>query len=297
MLSGRRRAAGALTAAAAAASLAGCGAHHHAAARPAPAPAPPPTQAATSLDPVTVAPTTVPATTTAPPTTADRPTTTAPAPTTVPAPAFNPVVAAAMRTFGAAPGLEAPAAVPPVPAALSAQATDLGGTDTVDLVATPAPLPVNDPALQAGGGTDVGTFSSTPTTASAATAEVTGAEGSALDPCAGAQSSVAIAGAPGAITCLTAMGQAVDWTDGTWKVQVVSGAPGAAPATLAGQLAAWAAAHGLPAAGAGLLTATTGGATTLRWAGARGVYQTRSTLTPTTACDLAAAMRPWPAGS
>lgn len=198
-----------------------------------------------------------------------------------------------MRTFKAEPGLEAPISIPSAPAAVSAQTTDLGGSDSVTLVATPTALPVNDPSLSYQPSTDLGTFTSTVTaTEEAATRFLASAEASTLATCSGPSKPTTVGGFT-ARSCPTAQGEAITWSDGAWKVQVLAFGGSAAPTSQAAEVESWIGAHPLPAASAGLLSAVTPRASSLVWEQGSAVYQTRSAQSLTAAASLAASMRPW----
>jgi hypothetical protein len=285
MLSNRSLVGSAATVALAAIALAGC----HGAVAP----------ATRSSPAVTAAPTTVPqAVGTLPPTTDPvEPPSTTTTPTTsrvVAQPAtFPPVVNAAMETFKAEPGLEAPVTLPPTADAVSAQTTDLGGSDSVTLVATPKPLPVNDPSLAYSPSTDLGTFTSSPTADLAAAARFIATDASnSLAGCTGTAAPIQIAGASGT-SCQTFQGMAITWTAGDWKVQVLSTTGTSAPTQAAAEVQQWIATRGLPAASAGVFSAATPGSSSLAWSQSSDVYQTRSPQSLTAAAALASSMRPW----
>jgi hypothetical protein len=222
-----------------------------------------------------------------------RTTTTLAAPPSPPRATFPGVVDAAMKTFKAEPGLEAPVIIPSAPAAVSAQTTDLGGSDSVTLIATPHPLPVNDPSLSYHPSTNLGTFTSTVTATDEAAARfLATAEASTLATCSGSSSLADVDGVP-AESCPTAEGEAITWSIGAWKMQVLALGGSAPPASQAAEVESWIVAHPLPAASAGLLSAVTPGASSLVWEQGPAVYQTRSQQSLTAAASLAASMRPW----
>jgi hypothetical protein len=308
------------------AALAGCGSPaQHAAVRAATVPVARAAPAEVTPSPVITAPIPAPATTSAP-TPAATPMVSTPTQATAPAPRvshpaataapvgthFAPVVDSAMGTFTSAVGLEAPATLPTAPAAISAQATQLGGTDSVTLVATSSPLPVNDPSLPSTPGTDLGTFTTTATSSpAAASGNVASQATDALAVCSSTPSTpVTVDGATSATTCPSAMGTLVQWTDGTWQVQVLdttaaaspqAGSAGAGTAdpgvtAVGDQVAGWIATHRLPTATAGFVDVIVGAGTpssALTWAEGADVYQTRSGQGATAAAGLAASMVPW----
>ena len=207
--------------------------------------------------------------------------------------AFPAVVNAAMQTFAPEPGLEAPASLPPTENAVSAQTTDLGGSDSVTLIATPIALPVNDPSLSYSPSTNLGTFTSSPTAdVAAANRFMTTDATNTLASCAGAAIPTRVLGLS-ATECSTLQGSAVNWTVGNWRIQVLSAGTTAAPTAEATEVQQWIAANDLPVASAGIFSAVAPASSALAWTNGKGVYQTRSTQSVAAAAQLATAMRPW----
>lgn len=194
--------------------------------------------------------------------------------------------------------------LPPAPAAVSAQASGLGGTDSVTLVATPQALPVNDPALTSGGAgiADLGTFSTTATaSAGYAASSLASAASHTLAACAGPVTAVSV-GVPGATACPAMVGGVIDWSDGAWSVQVQDLGSPASPVAAASALAAALASSQLPAADRGIIsvvvpaTASDGTATTasLQWQRGADVYTVRTSRGAAASLALASSMRPYP---
>jgi len=202
-------------------------------------------------------------------------------------------------------GLEAPDRLPAAPAAVSAEATGLGGTYAVTLIATATQEPVNAPQLGAAAGnpaTDLGTYSTTPT-ATAATAAAFLATASTQDiaGCTGPGTPAPI-GAAGASSCQTDQGPAITWDVGSWRAQVQSVEGTRAPVQQATALASWLAHNSLPPSASGVIavavpgsaqdgTATT---STVLWDYGSDVYQVTTRDSVLDALGIASTMRPWP---
>jgi hypothetical protein len=284
-----RRAVPAAVALALVAALTSCSSHPRAAAPTTTA------VAATTTVATTTTSTTVPATTTTlAATTTVAPTTvstTTPAPTTT-VPRFPSVINSAMQSFRPAPaGLVAPDQLPTTTGAVSAEATGLGGTYTVTLVATPSALPVNDPAISGGPGSDLGSFSTTPAS-SAANAQglVTSDAQQDLAACTSTPSMVPLGAGFVGKSCATIQGSAIDFTHGPWQIQV-QGSTSDAQA-----IATWVHQYGLPTASTGLILAVTGSSASeaIEWANGPDAYQVRSANGDVAGLALADSLRPWP---
>lgn len=288
-----------------AATLAGCGGAHQAAKVTTSTPAPVATTTVPSTVPVTVPASTA---TSAPPTTTTTitvPTTTTTAPTTTTTVPFPAVIEEAMETMQPRPaGLEAPDMLPSAPAAVSAEASGLGGTYSVTLIATPTVEPVNSPQLgasAANSASDLGTFSTIPSSSPATAAGyLRSSAAQDISACSGADKPLVL-GSTAAVTCPTAQGPAVNWAVGHWKVQVQN-IGGREPALAsANTLASWLRGDHLPAAADGLIsvavpgTPEAGTAThaVILWAQGADVYQTSAPGT-LEALYLATWMKPWP---
>ncbi len=292
-----------------------CGTTVHKATPPAPTTSSAP--AATSTIAVTTTSagptTTTPATSTSPAkstTTTTAGTTTAGTTTsTVPHPPFAPVVDQAMQTIRPRPpGLEAPDALPGAPAYVSAEATGLGGTYSVTLVATDKPVPVNSPqlaAVAAKQSSDLGSFSTIPASSPAVAAEhVQSSQSNGLAPCTGASTVATVPGARGASSCPTPQGVALNWHSAQWLVQVGGVGGAKAPLTTAAAVAGWLASHSLPAATGGVVSvsvpessqAGSTSSTEVMWYLGSDVYEVTALRDELAALDMAASMRPWPAG-
>lgn len=230
----------------------------------------------------------------------------APAATT-PANPFPAVIVAAVDAFvPRPPGLQAPITLPPAPAAVSAQSSGLGGTDAVTLIATPRPLPLNDPSLRAGapGTEDLGTFSTTATSSPAAASTYLTSNTSASVPSCATPATPAPIGVAGATACTTLMGGLITWHTGSWTVAVQELGSATSPTTAARSVASEATPPGLPGADRGILSvvvpanATYGNATTtsLSWQRGADVYQVRTSRGWSPTLSLADSMRPYPAG-
>jgi hypothetical protein len=264
----------------------------------------------------TAPPKAAPSTTTGAP---SRPTT---APTTSPPPSnatatteatapptrFPAVVNEVMETVAPRPpGLEAPATLPATAGAISAETSGLGGTYSVTLIATAKPVPVNSPELAAAAAnpaSDLGTFSTTPTSSlAAAAAYLRTSSGQYISACAGAAASIRL---PGTLArgCATAEGEALTWRDGPWQVQVSLVGGSRPPYGPAEALAAWLGRHQLPVASAGVVSVSVPGApeagTTTSslaiWQAGKDVYQASAPGGVLRALELAASMLPWPSG-
>lgn len=206
------------------------------------------------------------------------------------------------------PGLEAPDALPAAPGYVSAEATGLGGTYSVTLVATDKPVPVNSPqlaAVAARQSSDLGSFSTIPASSPAVAAEhVQGSQSSGLAPCAGPSSAATVPGATGATSCPTPQGVALNWHSAQWRVQVDGVGGAKAPVTTAATVAGWLVSHSLPAATGGVVSVSVpesseAGSTTsteLMWYRGSDVYQVTALRDELAALDMAASMRPWPTG-
>jgi len=202
-------------------------------------------------------------------------------------------------------GLEAPDTLPHAAAAISAEASGLGGTYSVTLIATSLPEPVNSPEIAAAAAnpaSDLGTFSTIVTTSTATAARyLRESSDEDLSVCAGTAAAMRIA-AEVASTCPTALGPAVNWQAGAWRAQV-DHLGGAGPALRATKLVmAWLATHALPASTAGGLVAISvpgtraaGAAVTavVVWAHGSDIYQVRAAGSALSALSLAVAMAPW----
>lgn len=207
--------------------------------------------------------------------------------------AFPPVVNAAMETFKAEPGLEAPATLPPTDGAVSAQTTNLGGSDSVTLITTSTALPVNDPSLDYSPSTDLGTFTSTPTADLAAAARFMSTDATnSLAACTSTATPIQVDGVSGT-GCPTFQGMAVSWKEGNWKLQVVAATGTSMPTEAANEVQQWISSHSLPATSAGVFSAVTPGSSSLAWSQGDDVFQTRSAQTLTAAATMASSMRPW----
>ena len=245
-----------------------------------------------------------PSTTTSAPTTS---TTGAPTTTTTATPTFPAVIVQAMAQFEPLPaGAQAPIRLPAVSGYLTAETGGLGGQDNVTLVTTRSPTPVDSPALSpAGAGSELASFSTTPTTsASTAAGALSQARSQELASCQGTPASASLPGGGAATTCATLEGAAVDWTVGNWAVQVLTLSGSAPSMAEAGHVASQLAADGLPPSDAGGIVsvvvpanASAGSSSTaaLEWTVGADVYQVRSGDDPDGALAVAAAMRPYPA--
>ncbi|MGH9105996.1 MAG: hypothetical protein ACRDZX_09195 [Acidimicrobiales bacterium] len=204
-------------------------------------------------------------------------------------------------------GAEAPDVLPAAPAAVSAEATGLGGTYSVTLIATATQEPVNSPQLGSAArnpASELGTFSTTPTASSAAASSYLDASaGQDISSCSGAATPVHLGATP-ADSCLTDQGAALTWAVGPWRVQVQTVGGSKAPAAAGTALASWLAGHRLPPASKGVVavsvpgSAEAGNSTTseVLWDEGHDVYETGGPGNGLEALDLAASMRPWPGG-
>lgn len=213
-----------------------------------------------------------------------------------------------MRTFVPRPaGLEAPEALPRSATAVSAEATGLGGTDSVQLIATPTAEPVNSPGLAkaaANPASDLGSFSTTAAgSASVAASHVAAQADDLVASCNGKSSELAV-GPVQAVSCPSAQGQLVNFNYGNWLVQVQDFGGDQPPQDAATTVASWLRANGLPPAGKGLVLlsvpagAQEGSTTTcqLLWSQGEDDYQVNGRGSIVAALRLAADLRPWPGG-
>jgi hypothetical protein len=205
-------------------------------------------------------------------------------------------------------GLEAPEVLPSAPAAVSAEASGLGGTYSVTLIATPTEEPVNSPQLASAAGnpaSDLGTFSTIASTSTAdASRFLRSSRAQDIATCAGPSTPVRLGGTVAATACPSAQGPVLNWDVGAWKVQVqrVGGSKDAnAQATI---LARWLATHALPAAAdGGLVSVSVPGtpeagssvSSIVLWDHGANVYQTSAPGNELAALDLAISLKPWPA--
>lgn len=224
-------------------------------------------------------------------------------------PTFAAVVNQAMETMQPRPaGLEAPDVLPPAPAAISAEATGLGGTYSVTLIATARPEPVNSPKVASAAAdqaSDLGSFSSIPTSSPAVAAQhVQVSLSTDLAPCSGPASSVAVNQAGSVTSCTTPQGLALNWHAGPWTVQVQAVGGTKPPTAAADAVATWLSSHHLPAATGGVISVSVpesaeAGSTTsaqVLWDQSNDVYEVTALHDEVQALDMAASMRPWPAG-
>jgi hypothetical protein len=236
-----------------------------------------------------------------------------PRPTTASRPAENPnapsfpaIINLAMETLAPPPaGLEAPEVLPLAPAAVSAETSGPGGTYSTTLIATPSQEPVNSPDLAAaarGLASDLGTFSTTAASSSAAASSYVGANTVPnVAPCSGSSSPVRL-GATVATSCQTAQGPAVSWHAGRW-LALVESVDGATPiGATANSVASWLASHALPPTGKGLISVSVtaasqpghGASCIVLWSYSSAVYQVNAPDNERAALQIGASMRPWP---
>ncbi|MGH9029470.1 MAG: hypothetical protein ACRDV4_07630 [Acidimicrobiales bacterium] len=244
-------------------------------------------------------------TTSAAPPTTSPPSSSASTTTTAPPPPFPAVVVQAMAQFVPLPaGAEAPLRLPPVSGYLTAQTGGLGGEDNVTLIATPSPVPVNSPDLTSSGGTELASFSTTPTASTSnASSSLSQAKGQSIDACGGPSVPETLSGGTAATSCPTLDGEALDWTFEGWSVQVIT-LSGTSPSTAeADQVQSALSSSGVPtSSGNGFVTvevpanSSVGSSDTaaVEWVVGADLYQVRSSDNPVGAIQTAAAMRPYP---
>lgn len=201
-------------------------------------------------------------------------------------------------------GAEAPVRLPPFPGYVTAQTGGLGGEANTTLIATPKPVPVNNPDLSSSGGSELASFSTTPTASvSNAQSSLARQKSQSIAACGGASQTVSLSNGVQATTCPTLDGAAVNWLSGGWQFQVLTLSGTSPSVSEASQVAATIAATGLPEnAGGGIVTVEvpanpsvgTSDTAALAWTLGADYYQVRSTDNPTDAIDVAAAMRPYP---
>jgi hypothetical protein len=212
------------------------------------------------------------------------------------------VVVAAMRQFVPLPaGAEAPDVLPVPERSVTAQASGLGGVDTVTLSTTPT----------SGGGStgaivELASFTTTATASPADAASALATERSrSVDGCAGPVRAAVVPGTSGATTCPTVDGDALTWHMAGWTVQVVDLAGSHSPTALAAAVAAVLRHDGLPSTTTpGFVSVVTpsnpsvGTATTadLAWRVGASLHEVRSQDDPDAAIAVAAAMVPYPSG-
>jgi hypothetical protein len=212
-----------------------------------------------------------------------------------------------MEQFSPLPaGAEAPIRVPQYAGYLTAQTGGLGGQDNVTLIATPSPVPVNSSGLTSSGGTELASFSTTPTASSSnATSSLSQANSQNIDSCGGASQSQELSGGTQAMSCATVDGDALNWTFEGWQVQVLTLSGTTPPTDEANRVASALSSSGVPASdGAGFITVQvpanssvgTSDTAAVEWVVGSDVYQVRSSDNPIAAIQTAAAMRPYPAG-
>ncbi len=236
-------------------------------------------------------------------TTSSAPTTTTT--TTAPRPVFPSIVVEAMAQFVPRPaGAEAPIRLPPFTGYVTAQTGGLGGEANTTLIATPKPVAVNSPELSPSGGSELASFSTTPTASvSNAQSSLARQKSQSIAACGGPSQTVSLSDGAQATTCPTLDGATVNWHSAGWQIQVLT-LNGTNPSTAeASQIAQTIAASGLPSsAGGGIVTVEvpanpsvgTLDTAALAWALGADFYQVRSTDNPTDAIDVAAAMRQYP---
>jgi len=252
-------------------------------------------------------------TTTSPPTSSSIAPTTTSSVTTTTAPAgFPSVIVQAMAEFSPLPaGARAPIRLPATTGDITAETAGLGGEANVTLIATTSPVTVDSPALASGAGTELASFSTTPTASeSNATTEVSGDRSRSQASCQGTANATALSDGTAAGTCSTAQGEALDWMAGSWSVQVLALDGASPPMAEADHIesligAAGPATTALPSSGGGgaiLSVVVPGGASAgsadtaaLEWSVDADVYLVRSSDDPDAALAVAAAMRPYPA--
>ena len=213
-----------------------------------------------------------------------------------------------MKTFDPLPpGAEAPATIPPAPAAVSAEATGLGGTDSVTLIATAVPEPVNSPEVAkaaAGTSSELGQFSTTATSsAAAAVSHVTTQANLLISTCSGHATAVALPGRR-ATSCPSGQGPVVTFRAGAWEVQVQDFEGSTTPKAAATAIASWLATHQFPPASKGLASVTLPGdaaagpqaTTELAWSAGADDYQVSGRGNYLAVLELSTDMRPWPGG-
>lgn len=205
-------------------------------------------------------------------------------------------------------GAEAPIRLPVTPGPVSAQASGLGGSDTVSLfvgVGSSGPGIVGG-EQSSGGSQELASFTTTATTSDAAAGSaMTSARQRAIDGCTGSSQPITLSDGTTATTCPTVDGAAINWRFDGWSVQVVTlggGSPSSlAASTVDGDLRS----DGLPAGdGPGFVSvvvpanASVGDAQTaeVAWRAGADDYDVRSQDDPAAALAIAAAMRPYPAG-
>lgn len=219
---------------------------------------------------------------------------------------FPIVVNQAMETFDPVPtGAEAPDVLPPAAAAVSAEATGLGGTDSVTLIATAVPEPVNSPEVAkaaVGGSAELGQFATIAATSAAAALGYVASQASLLiATCSGRPSVLTLSGRK-ATSCPSGQGPLVTFQDGQWEVQVQDLDGNTSPTATAAAIASWLAGHQFPAAGKGLASVTLPGdasagpqvITELVWAAGHDDYQVSGRGDYLGVLQLATNMRPWP---
>jgi hypothetical protein len=291
--------------------LSACGGGHPSA-RPARARTAPTSTASAKTAPPTEAPTTQAPTTS---TTAARAPVTPPRPsapsttatTSTPA-SFPPVVNDAMEALEPRPpGLEAPATLPAVAGAISAETSGLGGTYSVTLIATEKPEPVNSPQLAAAAAnpaSDLGTFSTTRAASlAAATTYLRASSSQYISACAAPADHVQLGGTT-ARGCPTAQGDALTWAEGPWEIQVSLVGGSRPPTATALALAAWLKSHSLPETSEGVVSVSVPGtpeagtttSSVVTWQAGEDVYQVSAPGGELRALELAASMAPWPSG-
>ncbi len=232
-------------------------------------------------------------------------TSSAPTTTTTPKPLFPSIVVEAMAQFVPLPaGAEAPARLPPFTGYVTAQTGGLGGEANTTLIATPRPVAVNSPELSSSGGSELASFSTTPTASvSNAQSSLARQKSQSIAACGGPSQTVSLSNGVQATTCPSLDGATVNWLSAGWQFQVLT-LDGTNPSTAeASQIARTIAASGLPSsAGGGIVTvevpanASVGTLDTaaLAWTLGADFFQVRSTDNPTDAIEVAAAMRPYP---
>jgi hypothetical protein len=203
-------------------------------------------------------------------------------------------------------GARAPLRLPSTSGYVTAQTGGLGGQDNVTLISTPTPVPVNSPQLSGSQGTELASFSITPTASVAdARSSLTQSTGQSIDSCGGAAQPVTLSDGTAATTCPTLDGASVNWSFEEWKVQVVTLSGTSPSLTEASAVASELTSVGLPESDVGGFvsvvvpaSASVGGADTaaLEWTTGPDEYQVRSSDNPKAAIEVASAMVPYPAG-
>jgi hypothetical protein len=201
---------------------------------------------------------------------------------------------------------EAPIQLPAVHGYLTAQTGGLGGQANVTLITTAQPVPVNSPALSASQGTELASFSTTPTaSASNAQSSLSQQRSQSIAACGGAPQPVAIGSGIQATSCPTLDGAAIDWQVDGWTIQVVTLSGTSPSQSEASSIQSALISNGLPTNdGGGFVTVevpanpSVGESDTaaLEWVSGAGLYGVRSSDDPVGAIEVASAMRPYPQG-